>query len=183
MELKKKQGKRWFALYTRSRWEKKIHEALQEKGIESYLPMQKILRQWSDRKKWVDEPLLRSYVFVRIYRKNYLEPLKTLGVVTFVKTAGEMSPVQDEEIRILKIISGSGEEVHITTEDFKKGDPVEVVSGNLKGLYGTLVQYRGKYQVLVRINAIDQNLMINIPVIHLKKTKRGREGERLKALS
>jgi transcription antitermination factor NusG len=171
-EKKQKPEKKWYALYTRSRWEKKIHEALVNKGIESYLPMQKTLRQWSDRKKWVDEPLLRSYVFVRIYQKDYQESLKTTGVVTFVKTAGKMSPVQDEEIRILKIISGSGEEVQITTEHFKRGDPVEVVSGRMRGLYGTLVQHRGKYQVMVRIEAIDQNLMINIPVVHLKKIKK-----------
>ena len=170
-EKKQKQQKKWFALYTRSRWEKKIHEALLEKGIESYLPLQKILKQWSDRRKWVEEPLLRSYVFVRIYQKDYMEPLKTTGVVTYVKTAGEMSPVQDEEIKILKIISGSGEQVEVTTEDFKEGDPVEVISGRMKGLYGTLVQSRGKHQVMVRIEAIDQNLMINIPTIHLKKTK------------
>jgi transcription antitermination factor NusG len=119
---KNKQEKRWYALYTRSRWEKKIHEALVKKGIESYLPMQKTLRQWSDRKKWVEEPLLRSYVFVRIYQKDYPESLKTDGVVTFVKTAGIMSPVQDEEIRILKIIAGSGDEVKVTTDHFKKGD-------------------------------------------------------------
>ncbi|MCK4654415.1 MAG: hypothetical protein KAU01_08215, partial [Candidatus Cloacimonetes bacterium] len=75
------------------------------------------------------------------------------------------------EIRILKIISGSGDEVQITTEHFKKGDPVEVISGRMRGLYGTLVQHRGKYQVMVRIEAIDQNLMINIPVVHLKKIK------------
>ena len=171
MEHKKhKQEKRWYALYTRSRWEKKIYEALLEKGIESYLPLQKILKQWSDRRKWVEEPLLRSYVFVRIYRKDFMEPLKTTGVVTYVKTAGEMSPVQDEEIKILKIISGSGEEVEVTTEDFKEGDPVEVISGRMKGLYGTLIQSRGKHQVMVRIESINQNLMINIPVIHLRKT-------------
>ena len=171
-ENKQKPEKKWYALYTRSRWEKKIHEALLEKGIESYLPLQKILKQWSDRKKWVEEPLLRSYVFVRIYRKDYMEPLKTTGVVTYVKTAGEMSPVQDREIEILQIISGSGEQVEVTTEDFKKGDPVEVISGKMKGLYGTLVQHRGKHQVMIRIEAIDQNLMINIPVIHLRKTKK-----------
>ena len=172
LENKQKQQKKWYALYTRSRWENKIHEALLEKVIESYLPLQKILKQWSDRKKWVEEPLLRSYVFVRIYQKDYMEPLKTTGVVTYVKTAGEMSPVQDKEIEILKIISGSGEQVEVTTEDFKKGDPVEVISGKMKGLYGTLVQHRGKHQVMIRIEAIDQNLMINIPVIHLRKTKK-----------
>ena len=173
MEHKKqKPEKRWYALYTRSRWEKRIYADLQQQGIESYIPLQKILKQWSDRKKWVEEPLLRSYVFVRIYRKDYMEPLKTDGVVTFVKTAGEMSPVQDEEIKILKIISGSGEEVTITTDDFKEGDPVEVISGRMRGLYGTLIQSRGKHQVMIRIESINQNLVINIPVIHLKKVKK-----------
>jgi transcription antitermination factor NusG len=60
------QVKNWYALYTKPRWEKKIHKLLQQKGIESYCPLNKVRRKWSDRIKVVEEPLFKSYIFVRV---------------------------------------------------------------------------------------------------------------------
>ena len=56
----------WYALYTFPRFEKKVYKRLVERGIEAYLPLQKKLRKWKDRKKWIEEPLIRSYIFVKI---------------------------------------------------------------------------------------------------------------------
>ena len=66
----------WFAVYTKSRNEKKVYERLIDEGYEAYLPLQKRLKQWSDRKKWVEEPLLRSYVFVKINREGLSQRAK-----------------------------------------------------------------------------------------------------------
>jgi len=74
----------WHTLYVRSRFEKKVFTALTEKGIEAYLPLQKTLRQWKDRKKCVQEPLFRSYCFVRVTRQTYYECLTVPGVVKYV---------------------------------------------------------------------------------------------------
>ena len=57
---------KWYPVYTHPRAEKKAHQALSNKGIETYLPLRRQLKQWSDRKKWVDEPFIKSYLFVHI---------------------------------------------------------------------------------------------------------------------
>ena len=98
----KKPEERWYAIYTKSRNEKKVALNLQEKGIEVYLPLLKTLKQWSDRKKWVEEPLFRSYLFVRILDKNYLEVLQTDGVVRFITFRQERVPVPDQQIEAVK---------------------------------------------------------------------------------
>jgi len=72
---------KWYAVYTKSRTEKKLTGRLNEKGIESYLPLRKTLKQWSDRKKIVEEPLISSYVFVNIQNSRYYDVLNTQGAV------------------------------------------------------------------------------------------------------
>ena len=96
--------KRWYALYTRSRHEKKVDYQLREKGIESYLPLQRVLRKWSDRKKWVEEPLFRCYVFVHVDPANRLRALQTFGVVRFVTFSDEPAVVRDDEIENIRRI-------------------------------------------------------------------------------
>ena len=75
---------RWYPVYTNSRAEKKAYQELQRKGIEAYLPLKKEWRQWSDRKKIVEEPLFKSYIFVRISNKEHAEVLMTQGVSRFL---------------------------------------------------------------------------------------------------
>jgi Transcription termination factor nusG len=58
--------KKWFVLYTKPRWEKKIHQLLDAKEIENYCPLNKVSKKWSDRMKIVEEPLFKSYVFVKV---------------------------------------------------------------------------------------------------------------------
>ena len=73
MEVKK--DKKWFAIYTKPRWEKKVNSKLLEKGIESWCPVQKKESQWSDRKKIIEDPLFKSYVFVHITEEERLQVL------------------------------------------------------------------------------------------------------------
>ncbi|HDO06779.1 MAG TPA: hypothetical protein ENG85_03760, partial [Bacteroidetes bacterium] len=79
MDREKKAEKVWYALYVRSRTEKKVAVELEGADIDFYLPLEKRLRQWSDRKKWVEEPLFRSYIFVHITQKEYYKVLQTRG--------------------------------------------------------------------------------------------------------
>ena len=109
---------RWYAIYTKSRNEKKVALNLQEKGIEVYLPLLKTLKQWSDRKKWVEEPLFRSYLFVRILDKNYLEVLQTDGVVRFITFRQERIPVPDQQIEAVKAYMNEDNRLNIAEFNF-----------------------------------------------------------------
>lgn len=160
--------KKWYALYTKPRWEKKVSQLLIERGIENYLPLQKILKQWSDRKKWVQEPLFRSYIFVYISPDQYLPSLQTSGVVRFVtfeKKAVTIPPVQIEAI---KTYAQTGEELIQETPDVKTGDRVIVIRGTLKGLEGTLVQISNKKRLRIMIEGIQQSLHIKVPLSHIR---------------
>ncbi|MEN9685553.1 MAG: hypothetical protein RLZZ28_1339, partial [Bacteroidota bacterium] len=94
--------KKWYALYTKPRWEKKIYSVLVRKGLESWCPLQKIERQWSDRKKIVEEPLFKSYVFVHIDAAEKTKVLTTDGVLNFVYYLGKPAVIKTEEIELIK---------------------------------------------------------------------------------
>ena len=161
--------KKWFALYTKSRSEKKVHQALVDKSIECYLPLEKKLKLWSDRKKWVEEPFIRSYVFVLIEEEKIQQALNTPGVVTVIRFGGKPAVVQEDHIKLIKSILSSNEDYELSTETFEPGEKVEVERGSLKGLYGEMVHHLNKYKVLVRIESINQNILIRINPSYLKK--------------
>ena len=80
----KKSANKWYAVYTRPRWEKKVHQRFSEKGWESYCPLNKVEKQWSDRIKVVEEPLFKSYVFIRLQEEEASAVRMVNGVVNFV---------------------------------------------------------------------------------------------------
>jgi transcription antitermination factor NusG len=162
-------AKIWFALYTKSRSEKKVNQELINKGIECYLPLEKKLKLWSDRKKWVEEPFIRSYIFVKTEEHELQSALNTMGVVSVIRFGGKPAKVQEEHINLIKSILSSDENYELSAESFEPGEKVEVESGSLKGLFGELVHHLNKYKVLVRINSINQNILIKINPSHLKK--------------
>src|SRR4030042_7161304 len=91
--MNKSKPSSWFAAYTRSRAEKAVARELEKQHINYYLPLYKTIRQWSDRKKKVELPLIRSYIFVRITRKEYTKVVETFGVVNIVCFSGKRGPL------------------------------------------------------------------------------------------
>lgn len=159
----------WYAVYTRPRAEKIVHNRLIELGIESFLPLYKTLRQWSDRKKVVEKPLFPSYLFVRVNWKKYHEVCQVEGVVKFISFEGKAVPIPERQISNLKILVTGNVSIEISGEKLAKGDTVEVTNGVLAGLTGELIRIKRKNKVVVRIDRIDQNLILDIPVAFLRK--------------
>ena len=153
---------KWYAVYTRPRFEKQVLKSLHDQGIEGYLPLIKTMRQWSDRKKMVEVPLFSSYVFVHIDRSSYDQVLQTHGAVKYITFEGKAATIPSEQIDNLKIIVDSNENVDTTWETRRKGDSVIVTAGSLKGLKGELITEGRRKKVLVRIQGIDQNLTVEV---------------------
>lgn len=160
---------KWFALYTKSRSEKKAHKLLVEKGIETYLPLEKKLKIWSDRKKWVEEPFIRSYIFVKVEEHQLQESLNTPGVVTVIRFEGKPASIREDQIKMIESVLNSEEDYEISTENFEPGEKVEVTHGSLKGFLGELVHHLNKYKVLIRIESINQNILVRLNPSFLKK--------------
>ena len=152
----------WHAIYTRPRAEKQVWQRLQDAGIEAFLPLRKTLRQWSDRKKMVEVPLLSSYVFVRVDRTEYDQVLRVPGVVKYIFFEGKAAVIRQQEIDNLKILIDSNAEVETTWERFEKGEHVEVTAGALRGLKGELISDGTRKRLLIRIDRIDQNLVVEV---------------------
>ena len=163
--------KKWYAIYTKPRWEKKVAAWLDEKGIENYLPLVKTLKIWSDRKKWVQEPLFKSYLFVHVDMKEYIPALQTPGAVKYVSFENKAVSIPPLQIEAVKTFIESGEDFLTDIPDIKIGDRVLIVRGSLMGLQGTLVEYKQKHRVRIMIDGIQQSLHLNIPLSHLKPLK------------
>jgi transcription antitermination factor NusG len=128
--------KKWFAVYTRPRWEKKVHKLLEEKGIESYCPLNKVHRKWSDRIKIVDEPLFKSYVFVKVNEEEKTLVRMTQGVVNFIYWLGKPAHIKEKEIETIKKFLNDHHDVEVRAIDIKAGKKVMVQSGILMGKEG-----------------------------------------------
>jgi transcription antitermination factor NusG len=154
--------KHWYAVYTKPRAEKQVAKRLSDSGITAFLPIQKTLRQWSDRKKMVEVPLFTSYVFVNIDAADHDRVLQTYGAVKYVSFEGKAATIPQDQIDNLKLIINSDTNIEVTHEKLKPGQNVEVTHGTLKGLRGELIKSK-KHRLLIRIDTIHQNLLVNIP--------------------
>ena len=137
----------WYAVYTNSRAEKKVYQSYIETGIEAFLPLQKKIKKWSDRKKTVEEPLIRSYVFIRVSEKEYYEALNIQGAVRYISFSGKAAIIPDWQIEALKNTILHNIENEIITVNAQPGDLVEICGGPFKGIKGSLIDHCGKKNV------------------------------------
>ena len=159
---------KWFAVYTNPRAEKKIYAELVKKGITAYLPLLRTLKLWSDRKKWVEEPLFKSYLFVHISDKMYYDVLNTPGVVRYVAFEGKAVPVPEQQIEAIRYYLSSEDLPMEVSTELAPGQVVEVLKGPMRGLRGDLVEIAGRHKVKVEISAIGQSILVVIPMSQLQ---------------
>ena len=163
-----KDDKVWMVLYTRPRYEKKVDIKLTSKGIESYCPTKKVEKQWTDRKKIIDEVIFRSYVFVRINESESLTVLETDGVMNFIRFNKQPAVVRDEEIDIIKrFLNDSATDVNvISSSEFEPNTKVRINHGIFMDNKGTIVK-SNKKKVYVQLESMAQVMVIEFPIDHV----------------
>jgi transcriptional antiterminator RfaH len=166
---KKTTEEKWYAIYTKPRAEKLVNQRLLEEGVETFLPLQKTYRVWSDRKKLVEKPLLPSYLFVKTKAKYFHHIFRIQGIVKFVSFEGRPVSIPKKQIDTLRLLVNSDANIEVSSENFAQGDNVEVISGSLIGLRGELIRIGKKNRVVIRIDRLDQNLVLKIPIAFLRK--------------
>jgi len=160
--------KAWYVIYTRSRSEKKVHDDLILKDIECFLPLQKKLRKWKDRKKWVETPLISGYCFVHISNKEYDTVLQTNNVVCYITFEGKAAIIPTKQIEYLKqMLHQYDFDVTVSKENFNPGEKVEIIAGPLIGLRGELVELKGKNRFKLRIDHINSSFLIEVTAANL----------------
>jgi len=140
---------RWLVVCTKSRAEKKVSEKIESLGFESYCPMLRIRKKWSDRWKWVEEPLIRGYVFVKTDHIRQNEVLQLPSVIAYLKWLSKPAVVLENEILQLKKLLGESWHEDLIIEQYKEGDQLLITSGILAGKEATLIKQSGKKLILV----------------------------------
>ncbi|MEG2790449.1 MAG: UpxY family transcription antiterminator [Odoribacter sp.] len=169
--MMEEQEKHWHAVFTASRAEKKVRERLREEGVECFLPVQTVVRQWTYRKSRVEVPVIAGMIFVRVTKVERVKVLETKGVVMFLRLRGENGPavIPDKQMREFRFLLDFSEEaVEVTNEKVAVGDLVIVVKGALKGLEGELVRLGGDTKVVVRMEMLGC-AMVKIPASFVER--------------
>ena len=161
---------KWYVLYTKPRNEKKVTARLIEKGINVCCPLKEEIRQWSDRKKKVAEPVFKSYIFVQLadYKKESVEVLRTPGTVRFLWWNGAPGIVRNAEIKAIESFLNDYKDAEITVE-LKSGEHIKVNEGPLKDAEGTVLMIRGNKAIL-HLHTLGLNMTAKLPVQSLSKT-------------
>lgn len=152
---------RWFAVYTKFRSEKEVARRLSKKGIECYVPINRVVRQYKRKRKIVDLPLINCYAFVHIRKSQYIPVLETEFVSRFINFSKNLISIPASEIDLLKRICQEATDIQTDGIKFEKGKSVEIISGNLTGIQGKLLNDLGR-NFLVELQYIGIGLRIEI---------------------
>ena len=164
----------WYALYLRSRHEKKVSVALAKKHVETFLPLIEELHLWSDRKKKVLEPLFRGYIFVKTDLRDKETIVTTDGVIRFVGINHKSSWIPASQVDWLRRMVGGSVEVR-REKYLDVGEKVRISAGPLIGIEGIVRWIHGISRVVVSITAIEQSVSILVPAELLRTIPTGKE--------
>jgi transcriptional antiterminator NusG len=152
----------WYAVRTRSRHEKRVHEQLAGRPeIDAFLPLWERRSRWKDRIKRIQVPLFPGYCFARFWYADRLRVLKAFGVVDLVGPGGEAEPIPDAEMQAIHALVGSG----LTYEPFPflaEGMEVEVIRGPMMGVRGRLLRKDRGLRVVLSVTSIRQSVSVEI---------------------
>ena len=162
--------KQWIAVYTKPRHEKTVLNQFKEKGIESYLPLIRQKHRWSDRMKWVETPIFKSYIFACVELKDNLSVLQTRGVHNIVKFQNKIAVIPEIQITNLRKMIEGGFDPY-PSDYFEIGDEVEVVGGPLRGMHGIVSRSDTPDKLIIKIDAIQHAVAVQIESKYLKSIK------------
>lgn len=151
----------WFVLYTKSKSEKLVANGLRKKNIEVYCPLRKVERRWSDRKKIVEEPLFRSYCFVKLEEEQRYLVFDVPGFVRYLFWDKKPAVVRQEEIEAIKDLLSDFDHRLIETADFALNDGVVINSGAFSGQKATVIAKQGK-KIFVKIDSLKMYISLDL---------------------
>jgi transcription termination/antitermination protein NusG len=149
----------WYAVHTRSNFEKRTADELQARGVSSYLPAYLEIHQWKDRKQKVSRPLFPGYVFGQFsdYPEARLQVLKTVGVVRILGFNGEIEPISEREIEAVRRILDARVPC-FAHPLLSEGRRVRVIRGALAGLEGILARIKNQSRLVVSVPLLNQSV-------------------------
>jgi transcription antitermination factor NusG len=161
--------KKWLVFYTKCRHEKKAFDFLKKRGYEVFLPLQKVLRQWSDRKKKVEVPLFNSYIFVKQSEDKIADILQCPSISWNIRHNNKPAELREEELQLIQRFLDSGLWMEASAEvEVAIGDHVEIMDGSLKGLRGTIIETAHGKKFTLALESIRHNILVSVESFLLK---------------
>jgi transcription antitermination factor NusG len=153
----------WYAVYTRSRHEKVVRQALAEQSIQSFLPLRNIHSQWKDRRKWVQKPLFPGYIFVQAQQDQLWQVSETRGVAYIVGAGIEPVAVPDDQVQAIRSLVESPYPV-IHWPLLTKGKRVRIIAGPLTGTETFIVERRDgtACHIVVTVELLGRSVAVEI---------------------
>jgi transcription antitermination factor NusG len=153
----------WYAVYTRSRHEKVVHNFLGEKGLSSFLPLRNVLSQWKDRRKCVQKPLFPGYLFVQVRQEELYLVTTTPGVAYILGGDTEPVPVPDEQLQAVRSLVESPYPV-VPWPLLRKGRRVRITAGPLSGIETYIIQRKGreKCRLVVTVDILGRSVAVEV---------------------
>jgi len=164
--------KKWYAVKTKYKCEKYVVEQIQKKGVEAYVPLLARTRRYTRKVKHYNVPLINCYVFVRIDANERVPVLQTQYVLSFLAFGGEIQSIPDHEMDLMRRVVGEMADVTADPVSWTPGDEVEVISGSLTGLKGTLTERKGKSELIVVLESIGYQLRVEIDERMLRRIRK-----------
>lgn len=162
----------WYALLTRSNFEKTVYASITRKKIETFLPKIKKKSRRKDRNLMIEVPLFPGYIFVKtgIDPADQLNILKTAGAVRLLGNQAGPVPVPDSQIESLKILTTANTDLITgTSVRLKTGDPVMILEGPLAGVRGEFTYYKGQGRVVIKIEVLGQYCGVDVDEDNVEK--------------
>jgi transcriptional antiterminator RfaH len=160
---------KWFVFYTKPRAEIKANDELIEAGYHTYLPLQKVLKNYSDRKKWIDKPVLSSYIFVKIKKHQIYELLNLNYITRYVKYQGEPAVVREDQLLTLKRVLLNKSEVEVQSGQLEVGKEITMKTGPFKDLKGNILEIRGKKKFVIQFKSLNSNIIVSLDDLIIPK--------------
>lgn len=151
----------WYALTVKPQHEKAVAEHLRLMGLESYLPLYRSRRHWSDRTKTIQLPLFSQYVFARFCLEQRLTILELSSVLSIVGFGGVACPVDERELAALKAIVGSGLP-YCPWPFLRSGQRVQICAGSLKGVEGILAREKSACRVVINVELLQRAVAVEV---------------------
>ena len=159
----------WYVMYTRPKNEKRVVNQLKP-HLKTYLPLNKSLRQWSDRKKWIELPLFPSYVFVFINNSmDYHKALNAKGACHYISFGGKAARISEKEIQQIKFFTSNFDNTEVVS-DIEVGTTRTIKYGPFTGYDCKVINYKGKDSIIVEIESLNRTIVATMTKDFLAKT-------------
>ena len=160
----------WYVVYTYPKAERKVDRKLREIGMTTFLPLHKVIRQWSDRKKKLEVPLFPNYVFVYTTHRERFEIFKVNEVVRIVSFEGQPAIISESTVSSLKKLL-KGENVEVSNEEFQEGAMMKIIDGQFAGVEGVLIKKNRKGRLLLKIEVLHTYVSADIGADNVEATQ------------